>query len=115
MLRVISDFSLWALIEDSKQYRMILYADAKYRVRMESLLKLIDVQLDYQVSEENESDCRSVYDLVYEDKDQIMVIVAKENFAVAEKILNEIGFQLGVHFKNIERYSQEINFFAVLL
>lgn len=109
MLRVISDFSLWALIEDSKQYRMILYADAKYRVRMESLLKLIDVQLDYQVSEENESDYRSVYDLVYEDKDQIMVIVAKENFAVAEKILNEIGFQLGVHFKNIERYSQEIN------
>ena len=64
MLRVISDFSLWALIEDSKQYRMILYADTKYRVRMTSLLELIDVQLDFQVSEESECDCRSVYDLI---------------------------------------------------
>lgn len=109
MLRVISDFSLWALIEDSKQYRMILYADAKYRVRMERLLEFVDVQLDYQVSEMEECDCRSVYDLIYEDKDQIMVIVAKEDFVFAEKILNGIGLRLGVHFKNIKRYSQEIN------
>ena len=109
MLRVISDYSLWALIEDSKQYRMILYADAKYRVRMERLLEFVDVQLDYKVSEMEECDCRSVYDLIYEDKDQIMVIVAKEDFAFAEKILNEIGLRLGVNFKNIQRYSEEIN------
>lgn len=109
MLRVISDYSLWELIEDSRQYKMILYADMKYRKQVESLLQLVDVELAYQISDEEEENCSQIYDLIYEDMDKIMVIVAKEDFAGAQKILTEIGFRMGVNYKNIERYSQESN------
>lgn len=109
MLRVISDYSLWELIEDSKQYKMILYADTKYRKQVEKLLKLVDVELAYQISDEEEEDCCQIYDLLYENMNEIMVIVAKEDFSGAQKVLMEVGLQKGVNFKNIERYSQETN------
>lgn len=109
MLRVISDYSLWGLIEDSKNYKMILYADLKYREQITRILKLVDVELAYQISDGDEEGCCQIYDLLYENKDQIMVIVAKDNFSDAQKALTEVGFQLGVNFKNIEHYSNESN------
>lgn len=111
MLRVISDFALWELIEDSKQYKMILYADSKYKKSILRVLDFIDVRLEYQISDEDELDSRSIYDLIYEDKDDIMVIVAKENYVAAQDALVGMGLQLGVNFKNIERYSRETNLF----
>lgn len=109
MLRVISDYSLWELIRDAKQHKMILYADTKYRKQVEKLLNLVDVELAYQISDNQEDDCCQIYDLIYEDMDQIMVIVAKDDFFKAQKELMEIGLQRGVNFKNIERYSKESN------
>lgn len=110
MLRVISDYSLWELIEDSRQYKMILYADTKYRKQLVKLLNFIDVELACQISDDEEDDdCCQLYDLIYEDMDKIMVIVAKEDFSGAQKALTETGLQMGVNFKNIERYSQESN------
>lgn len=110
MLRVICDYSLWELMEDARQRKMILYADLKYKKQMQRILKLVDVGLAYQISDDDgEEECRQIYDLLYEDMDKIMVIVAKDDFSEAQKILTEMGLQMGVNYKNIERYSQECN------
>lgn len=109
MLRVISDYSLWELIEDSRQYKMILYADEKYRKQVRKILKLVDVDLAYEVSEDGADDCCQIYDLLYEDIDKIMIIVAKDDFFKAQKTLSEVGLRMGVNYKNIERFSKESN------
>ena len=91
------------------KYKMILFADEKYRKQVRKILKLVDVDLAYEVSEDGADDCCQIYDLLYEDIDKIMVIVAKDDFFKAQKTLSEVGLQMGVNYKNIERFSKESN------
>lgn len=109
MLRVISDYSLWELIEDARQYRMILYADAAYRKPVQRLLQYIDVELDYCVADKPDDEARSVYELLYENADDIMVVAAGENFEALKAVLEGLGLRFTIDFKDIQRYSREVN------
>lgn len=109
MLRIISDYSLWKLIEDAKRYRMILYADAAYRKPVKRLLQYVDIEIDYCVADEPDDEARSVYDLLYENTDDIMVVVAGENFAESRIVLEGLGLRFVIDFKDIQRYSSEVN------
>lgn len=94
-MRVIRDFDLWFLIEDAKKYRMILYADQEYLERMQKTLYNLDVPVAYAVSDKAYGRVRSVYELLYEDPQTIMIIVAKHRFDQARKTLEGMGFRLG--------------------
>ncbi len=106
-MRVIRDFDLWFLIEDAKKYRMILYADQEYLERMQKTLYNLDVPVAYAVSDKAYGRVRSVYELLYEDPQTIMIIVAKHRFDQARKTLEGMGFRLGVQFKSMQRFLPE--------
>lgn len=107
MIRIINDFCLWELIEDAKHYKMILYADEQYTQPFKRLLKLIDVEVSYCISADEDS--VSIYDLLYEEKDKIMVIVVCDDFYPAKIRLEDLGLQLGVNFRDIQYYKRMIN------
>ncbi len=107
MIRVISDFGLWELIEDAKRYKMILYVDAAYEKPVRNLLRCVDVEIAYCITAGRDTD--SVYDLLYENQDQIMVVVVCEAFYAARVKLEGLGLRLGVNFKNIQNYMRGAN------
>jgi hypothetical protein len=106
-MRIIRDAGLWSLIEDAKNKRIILYTDTKYCKELCRIFDNIDIVIDYVVTDEQSADCRSVYDVMYEDLNNIMVVVAKEDFVAAKSVLEGIGLKLGINFKNIKRYNKE--------
>lgn len=108
MIKVIRDFDLWFLIQDAKKYRMILYADQKYLERMQKILYNLDIPVAYAVSDQAGGQVQSVYGLLYEDPKAVMIIVVKDDFGQARKLLEGMGFQLGVQFKSIQRFLPEI-------
>lgn len=108
MLRITCDYALWRIIEDSKQYKLVLYADKKYKKSILKMLTFVDVVVDGCVSDMPCGDEKSVYDLLFENRDEMMVLVCKDDFQSARRILGGMGFQLGVSFKNINHYSREI-------
>ena len=71
MIRVICDYCLWRIIEDDKKYKLIMYADAKYKKLIVKLLSFIDVTIEKFVSDMPCEDEKSVYDLLFEDKSKI--------------------------------------------
>ncbi|MGY3662886.1 MAG: hypothetical protein ACXAHE_03275 [Roseburia sp. 1XD42-69] len=109
MMRIIRDVSLWFLIEDAKKKRIVLYTDKKYYAALCQVLQNIDVEIEYAVSDEGRDELRSVYDLMFENYDEIMVVVAKDDydFPAARLKLEGMGFSLGVNFKNIRKYVPE--------
>lgn len=107
MFRIICDHDLWRVIEDSRQYKLILYTDKKYQKPILKLLAFVDVVIDGCVSDIPCGYEKSIYDLLLEDKDEMIVLVYKDNFQSARKMLEGMGFQLGVSFKNVKRYSGE--------
>lgn len=107
MIRIINDFCLWELIEDAKHYKMILYADNQYVQPFKKLLKLVDVEVAYCISDDGDS--ASIYDLLYEEKDKIMVIVVCDDFYLAKIKLEDLGLQLGTDFRDIQYYKRMIN------
>lgn len=107
MIRITCDYSLWNIIEDSRKYRLILYTDKKYQQPLIKMLTFVDVMIDGCISETPCSDEKSVYDLLFENKNEVIVLVYKDDFLSARKMLEGMGFQLGVNFKNVDRYSCE--------
>lgn len=107
MFRSIRDVSLWFLIEDSKQKKIILYSEPKYNTRVKALLKNLDIELAYCIGDNPYEDVASVYDLLMEDPQNIMVVVAKDDFASAEKELKSLGLVRGVNYKNLKHYTFE--------
>lgn len=107
MIRSIRDVSLWFLIEDSKKKKMILYADEVYCEKVTRLLANMDVEVAYSIGEDAAAGQRSVYDLLLEDPQEIMVVVAKDDFAAAQEELQSLGLVLGVHYKNFRHYTIE--------
>lgn len=106
-MKILRDFDLWFLIEDSKKYRMILYTDLEYLRKIQKLMENLDVSIAYAVGDSENSEVCSVYELLYEDPRSIMVVVVKKNFYSARKILEGMGLKLGVHFKSIQRFLPE--------
>ncbi|MBR1391646.1 MAG: SGNH/GDSL hydrolase family protein [Lachnospiraceae bacterium] len=107
MMRIIRDCDLWFLIQDAKNKRIILYTDTIYYKEICSLFYHIDVKIDYAISDQENEELRSIYDLMYENPDEIMIVIAKDEFFRARKKLEGMGFKLGVNFKDIRRYSVE--------
>ena len=107
MIRIMNDFCLWELIEDSRNYKMILYADAQYVQLFQKLLKLIDVEIAYYVADDENS--ASIYDLLYEEQGKFMVIVVSDDFYSVRIRLEDLGLQLGVNFRDIQYYKRMIN------
>lgn len=107
MIRVICDYCLWRIIEDDKKYKLIMYADAKYKKPIVKLLSFIDVTIEKFVSDMPCEDEKSVYDLLFEDKSKIVILVCKDDFQTARGILEGMGLQLGISFKDINHYCSE--------
>ena len=107
MIRIMNDFCLWELIEDSRNYKMILYADAQYVQLFQKLLKLIDVEIAYYIADDENS--ASIYDLLYEEQGKFMVIVVSDDFYSVRIRLEDLGLQLGVNFRDIQYYKRMIN------
>ncbi|MCQ2519076.1 MAG: SGNH/GDSL hydrolase family protein [Lachnospiraceae bacterium] len=107
MFRVIRDVDLWFLIEDSKKKKMILFSDRKYSEKISSVLKNLDVDIAYKIFDDPINDEQSVYDLLMENPDDIMVVVAKDDFSKAKATLNSLGLKIGVSYKNLRKYTFE--------
>lgn len=107
MIKVIRDFDLWFLIQDAKKYRIILYADPVYLNNLQQLMENLDITPAYAVWDTAYGQVRSVYELLYEDPDSMMVVVAADHFQQARQTLEGMGLQLGVHFKSIRRFLPE--------
>lgn len=109
MMRIIRDVSLWFLIEDAKKKRIVLYTDKKYYAALCQVFQNIDVAIDYVVCDEEGDGLCSVYDLMFENYDEIMVVVAKDDydFPAARLKLEGMGLSLGVNFKNLRKYVPE--------
>lgn len=107
MYKLISDYTLWRIIRDSYSRRIILFADERHKKAILQGLGFVDVSVDYFVSECPEGDEKSVYDLMVEDYDDIMVIVGFDDFDKYRKLLEGLGLLYGINFKNLDRYSEE--------
>lgn len=107
MIRVINDFCLWELIEDSRKYKMILYADNQYVKSFQKLLELIDVEIAYCIADDENA--TSIYDLLYEEHGKFIVVVVCDDFYSARIQLEDLGLQLGVDFRDIQYYKRMIN------
>jgi len=103
-------YSIW---KDAQKYRIIVYTDNNKNAEfIKDKLKLIDVKIDYFVTEDNKSfdhelKFRNVYDLIYENPEEIMVVVLGSIYYSAYKILTGIGLKPGDDFKWIGRYGFE--------
>ena len=108
MYKLISDYTLSSIIHDYKIKKLIGYVDKKRKKALETILPFVDIKISFYVNEIfDSSDERSVYDLMLEDYDSIMVIVGRDDFASAKALLEGMGLRYGVNFKNLERYSEE--------
>ena len=105
MMRIIRDVDLWFLIKDSKEKRMILWVDEKYHDETVLLLKNVDVNIEYAIIDRTGN--ADLTKLTLEDKDSIMIIVARDDYADAKNRLESMGFTVGIHFKNIRKYTYE--------
>ncbi len=105
MLRTVRDADLWALIKDAKQYKIIPYVDQKYYASFRKILQNLDIDPPYFVSDDACMELRSVYDLLTENADEIMVIVVKDSFPDARKVLEGLGLSMNHDFKDIQKVS----------
>lgn len=105
MLRTVRDADLWALIKDSKKYRIIPYVDEKYYLSFKRILENLDIQVPYFVMDNEGGNFRSVYDLLLEDADGIMAIVVKDDYPKARKLLEGLGLLQNKDFKDIQKVS----------
>lgn len=107
MFRIPCDYALWRIIEDAKEHRLVMYADDKYINSIVKLLSFVDVMIEEFVSDTPSEGEKSVYDLLFENKEKIIIMVCKDDFQSARKILEGMGFRLGVNFKDINHYCSE--------
>lgn len=105
MLRTVRDADLWALIKDAKRYKIIPYVDEKYYQSFEKLLWNLDIEPYYFVADDAKMKLRSVYEILTENADEIMVIVVKDNFPEAKKTLEGLGLSMNNDFKDIQKVS----------
>jgi hypothetical protein len=105
--------TLYAILKDAQKYRIIIYGNNQNNLKiLENKLKLIDVNIDYFVSETNftgepSSYFRNVYDLLYENPDEIMIVIIDDDYLRAHNILAGMGLRPGDDFKWIGRYGFE--------
>jgi len=105
--------TFYSILKDAQKYRIIVYTDSNKNAGfIKDKLRLIDVSIDYFVTEENnlseyDLNFRSVYDLVYENPEEIMIIVLGNLYSQAYKTLTGMGLKPGDDFKWISRYGFE--------
>lgn len=105
MLRAVRDADLWALIKDSKKYKIIPYVDKKYYLSFQKIVHNLDIEIPYFVADYEGDGLQSVYDLLMENRDEIMVIVVKDNFLEARTVLEGLGLSMNNDFKDIQKVS----------
>ena len=71
MLRAVRDADLWALIKDSKKYKIIPYVDKKYYLSFQKIVHNLDIEIPYFVADYEGDGLQSVYDLLMENRDEI--------------------------------------------
>ena len=106
-MKVIRDVSLWFLIQDSIYKKIILYTEKRYYNRLKKLFYDIDVEIAYTISDLDDNELQSVYDLLLEDPEEIMVVVAVDEFRIAKQKLEGLGLKVGTNFKNLTKYTPE--------
>lgn len=103
-------YSIW---KDAQKYRIIIYTDDENCGKfIEDKLNLIDINIDYFVTDNNISpdhklNFKNIYDLIYENPEDIMVIVMGDFYFRAYELLTGIGLRPGDDFKWIGRYGFE--------
>lgn len=107
MMRIIRDVDLWFLIEDAKKKKIVLYTEKKYLREIKKLFFNLDIIIALVVGDEAEGEMVSVYDLMFENFNEIMIVVLKDDFPEAKAKLEGMGFALGIHFKNLKKYTLE--------
>ena len=105
------------IVSDASIYRLVIYGTDETARILNDKLNLIHIFVDFFIenNEERHSDsfCSrrvySVYDLLYEQSDPIMVINTKKEFEKSTNVLKELGLKECINFRYIQQY--EYNYY----
>lgn len=106
------DFFYNISLDAKRVDKLIIYGTEETAQLLHDKLSLIDVEIDFFVDDNVEKvgeliggkQVCSVYDLLYEDMDTLMVINTNKNLEHSTKILTEIGLEECKNFRYIQQY-----------
>lgn len=100
----------YILMRDVINKKIVLYGDNEYSYQLKKLFKMIDKEVEFICDDEADSgETKSVYDLLYEDVSELMVLNTKciwENMVCKfpnSKFLEELGLRYISDFREINR------------
>ena len=103
---------VYNIIRDSQSKKLVIYGRGLEAIEMKHLLRMLDVQIEYIV-DDVQSECeqmgiviKPVYDLLYEEEDQIKVIVTANKEKQCD-ILEKMGLRKGSQYDFISAYNYE--------
>lgn len=100
----ISRYVFWLVLREAQKKRIIIYGDNKIGYSLEIKLKLCDVHISYFISDLplSKSKVKDVYDLMYENREDIFVIITESDYEKCEKNLKEIGLREVMDYRRVD-------------
>lgn len=100
----ITRYTLWLVLREAQNRKIIIYGDNNIGYDLERKLNLCDVTVSYFVADtDSESnDIKNVYELMYENPDEIFVIITEPDYERCERKLQEIGLKEVTHYRRVD-------------